>query len=149
MLVYRITLAKFADSLQASGKPARWNGNQVKVIYTSSSQSLSCLENVVHRSALGLNQNFRLLTINIPDDFAIKEIKLKSLEKGWQDFESFPYTQSIGNEWVQNNQTVILKVPSAIINQEFNYLLNPNHPDFSKISLVSNEPFIFDNRIKS
>ncbi|HEX7366320.1 MAG TPA: RES family NAD+ phosphorylase [Pelobium sp.] len=149
MLVYRIILEKFAASLQASGKPARWNGNQVNMIYTSSSQSLSCLENVVHRSALGLNQNFRLLTINIPDDFAIKEIKLSKLEKGWQDFEWFPYTQNIGNEWILGNLTAILKVPSAIIHQEYNYLLNPNHPDFSKISLVNNEPFIFDSRIKA
>nr|WP_294898650.1 RES family NAD+ phosphorylase [uncultured Pedobacter sp.] len=149
MQVYRITLAKFADSLQASGRPARWNGNHVKMIYTSSSESLSCLENVVHRGAMGLNQNFRLLSIYIPNSIKITEIKLSDLEKDWQIFESSPYTQSIGNEWVKKNETAILKVPSAIINQEYNYLLNPNHPDFSKIKLIANEAFIFDSRIKS
>jgi RES domain-containing protein len=148
MQVYRITLAKFADSLQASGRPARWNGNHVKVIYTSSSQSLSCLENVVHRSSLGLNQNFRLLTINIPDNIKIAEIRLDNLEPGWKDYETFPYTQNIGNEWVKNNETAVLKVPSAIIPQEYNYLLNPNHPNFSKIELIGNRSFIFDHRIK-
>lgn len=148
MQVYRITLAKFADSLQASGRPARWNGNHVKVIYTSSSQSLSCLENVVHRSSLGLNQNFRLLIINIPDRIKVTEIKLSDLEPSWQDYEAFPYTQNVGNEWTRNNETAVLKVPSAIITQEYNYLLNPNHPDFSKIELIGNETFIFDRRIK-
>ncbi|HTN20161.1 MAG TPA: RES family NAD+ phosphorylase [Pelobium sp.] len=148
MQVFRITLAKFAEALQASGKPARWNGNHVKVIYTSSSQSLSCLENVVHRSSLGLNQNFCLLTINIPDKVKITEIKLSDLDANWQDYEAFPYTQNIGNEWIRNNETAILKVPSAIITQEYNYLLNPNHPDFSKIELIGNETFIFDRRIK-
>lgn len=148
MQVYRIALAKFADSLQASGKPARWNGNHVEVIYTSSSQSLACLENVVHRSALGLNQIFRLLTVDIPDTVASTEIPLSSLEENWKEFEAFPYTQHIGNEWIREKQAAILKVPSAIISQEFNYLLNPNHPDFSKITLLANEPFVFDNRIK-
>ncbi|HET8829064.1 MAG TPA: RES family NAD+ phosphorylase [Pelobium sp.] len=148
MQVYRITLAKFADSLQASGKPARWNANHVETIYTSSSQSLSCLENVVHRSAIGLNQSFRLLTINVPDNVKITEIKLGSLPENWKDFEAFPITQNIGSDWSKKKESAILKVPSAIINQEFNYLLNPNHPDFSKIKLLSVEPFTFDNRIK-
>ena len=149
MQVYRITLSIFADALQASGRPARWNSHHVKVIYTSSSQSLSCLENVVHRSSLGLNQNFRLLTINIPDNIKITEVKLSDLEPNWQDYEAFPYTQNIGNGWIRNSETAVLKVPSAIITQEYNYLLNPNHPDFSKIKLTGNEPFIFDSRIKA
>lgn len=149
MQVYRITLAKFATFLQASGRPARWNGNHVNVIYTSSSQSLSCLENVVHRSSLGLNQNFRLMAINIPESLKITEIKLSDLPTDWKAYEAFPYTQAIGNEWNKNNETAILKVPSAIISQEYNYLLNPNHPEFAKIELIGNEPFIFDTRIKN
>lgn len=149
MLVYRITLSQYADSLQASGKPARWNGNQVNVVYTSSSQSLACLENVVHRSSLGLSGNFKSLTIYIPDSVKITEIKLGNLESSWQDFESLPYTQQIGNRWITENKTAVLKVPSAIISNEFNYLLNPNHPDFDKIELVANDAFIFDSRIKS
>ena len=149
MQVYRITLAKFADSLQASGRPARWNGNQVQVIYTSSSQSLSCLENVVHRSSFGLNQNFRLLTIYIPDNLKISTIKLTDLKSDWLAYEQLPYTQNIGNNWIQKNETAVLRVPSAIIAQECNYLLNPNHPDFSEVKLLGNDSFIFDSRIKT
>ena len=148
MEVYRIVLAKYADRLIASGRAARWNGNNVKVIYTSSSQSLACLENVVHRSYLGLNQNFRLLTIHIPELLEIADISLKNLDKSWTSFEKLPYTQAIGNEWIKANETPILKVPSAIIGQEYNYLMNPNHPDFSKIELLANDAFIFDSRIK-
>ncbi|WP_017257983.1 RES family NAD+ phosphorylase [Pedobacter arcticus] len=149
MQVYRITLAKFADSLQASGRSARWNGNQVRVIYAASSQSLSCLENVVHRTSLGLNQNFRLLSINIPDNLKISTIKLSDLKPDWLAYEELPYTQNIGNNWIQKNETAVLRVPSAIIAQEYNYLLNPNHPDFSEVKLLGNESFIFDSRIKS
>lgn len=149
MQVYRITLARFANSLQASGRPARWNGNHVKVIYTSSSQSLSCLENIVHRTSLGLNQNFRLLTIHIPDNVKITTLKLSDLSENWLDYEQLPYTQNIGNNWIQKNETAVLRVPSAIIAQECNYLLNPNHPDFSKVKLLGNDSFIFDSRIKT
>jgi len=147
MQVYRITLSQYANSLQASGRPARWNGNHVKVIYTSSSNSLACLENVVHRSYLGLSGNFTSLTVHIPDKIKITEVKLEDLLSDWQDFESFPYTQNIGNAWIKDHNTAILKVPSAIIRNEHNYLLNPNHPDFAKIELVESNPFIFDSRI--
>lgn len=148
MLVYRICLAQFATSLQASGRAARWNGNHVKVIYTSSSLSLACLENVVHRSHLGLNQNFRCLTIKIPDDLEIQEINAKQLQLNWMDFTSLPYTQEIGNDWIKNLKTPILKVSSSIITQESNFLVNPLHPDFNKIAIIANEPFVFDLRIK-
>lgn len=148
MLVYRICLAQFANSLIASGRAARWNANHFKVIYTSSSLSLACLENVVHRSHLGLNQNFRCLTIQIPDDLEIFEITSEELNRNWMEYSSLPYTQEIGNEWIQTFKTPILKVPSSIITQESNFLINPEHPDFKKISILENEPFVFDNRIK-
>ena len=148
MLVYRICLAQFANTLQASGKAARWNANHFKVIYTSSSLSLACLENVVHRSHLGLNQDFRCLTIEIPDDLKILEIHPKQLLSNWMDFSSLPITQEIGNRWLKELKIPILKVPSSIIIQESNFLINPLHPDFNKITIKANEPFLFDNRIK-
>ena len=149
MLVYRICLAQYADYLKASGRAARWNANHTKVIYTSSSLSLACLENVVHRSYLGLNQNFRCLTIEIPDDLKLSEVKIAELKPDWMDFSSLPYTQEIGTEWIKSLKTPILKVPSSIIFQENNFLINPSHPSFDEISIKANEPFVFDNRIKS
>ena len=58
MFVYRIALIKYANSLKASGRAARWNPNETEVIYTSANRSLACMENVVHRGQLGLNQVF-------------------------------------------------------------------------------------------
>lgn len=149
MLVYRICLAQFAKSLVASGRAARWNSNLMKVIYTSSSLSLACLENVVHRSSLGLNQNFRCLSILIPDDLEIKEIKTEDLKQDWMTFDAIPYTQQIGDHWLKSLETPILKIPSSIILKEFNFLINPNHPDFEAIKLIEAAPFVFDQRIKS
>jgi len=148
MLVYRITLAKYATAIKASGRAARWNPNEVEMVYTSGSMSLACLENVVHRNQIGLNSPFKVLTVEIPDDLLILSIPKKSLEDNWSSFENLPITQKLGAQWVLELKSAILRVPSSIIEGEFNYLLNPNHPDFEIIKLLKSQPFVFDPRIK-
>jgi RES domain-containing protein len=149
MIVYRITLAKYAGTLFASGNPARWNSKDVKVIYTAGSRSLACLENVVHRSALGLRESFRTISIEIPDNVEIEEIKVSDLHRNWREYSQYPYTQKIGDEWSKGALTAVLKVPSAIIPEEHNYLINPLHKDYNRIKYLGNEPFDFDERIKA
>jgi len=149
MLVYRITLTKFADKLVASGRAARWNPNETEVIYTASSRSLACLENVVHRSQLGLNQLFSIMIIEVPDSVKKQIVKLDDLPADWREFAQMPLTQSIGEEWLNKAQTAILQVPSSIIEEEVNYLINPQHPDFKKIKLSKTDRFLFDLRIKA
>ena len=149
MIVYRITLAKYAQALFASGNPARWNFRDIKMIYAAESKALACLENVVHRSSKGLQDHFKLMYIEIPDDLQITVLKETDLKKGWSQFKNMPYTQQKGNLWIKENATAILQVPSVIIKGAFNYLLNPSHKDFINTRLLKSEAFIFDNRIKS
>src|SRR3981081_528643 len=127
MIVFRITLERFAGSLVASGNPARWNSKDIKVIYTAGSRALACLENVVHRSSLGLKERFRTVLIEIPDDITIEEIPLASLAQGWREYSRYQYKQEIGDQWVKRSFAAVLKIPSAIIPEEFNYLINPLH----------------------
>jgi RES domain-containing protein len=148
MVVYRITLTEFAGTLFASGNPARWNSADLKVIYTAATRALACLENVVHRSSLGLKENFRTNLIEIPDDLKMDEIAASSLEAGWREYAHYPYTQKFGDQWIKANLAAVLKVPSAIIPEESNYLLNPLHKEFRRIRYLGNEPFDFDERIK-
>lgn len=148
MLVYRITLTKYSDRLIASGRAARWNPNEVGMIYTASSRSLACLENVVHRDKLGLSQVFTILTIECPQSIKIKTIHLKDLPANWIDFDQMYLTQHIGEKWVRDNESAILQVPSSIVSEEINYLVNPRHPDFGQIKIVKAQPFVFDSRIK-
>jgi RES domain-containing protein len=148
MLVYRIAVAAYADKLIASGRAARWNPNEVKMIYTASSRSLACLENVVHRSQAGLNQLFNVMTIECPDHLEIETIHLKDLAANWADFDQMRISQRIGESWIKENKTAILRVPSSIIGEEVNYLLNPEHKDFKLIRLIKSDPFNFDKRIK-
>lgn len=148
MLVFRIALTKYGKSLVASGRAARWNSNDVKMIYTANSRALACLENVVHRSKLGLSASFSVMEISIPDSLTITTVNLKDLPLDWDQFEHMHLMQKIGDKWIEECKTAVLKVPSSIIHEEFNYLLNPNHPDFKKIKLAIVKPFLFDDRIK-
>ncbi len=134
--------------LFASGNPARWNSKDTKVVYTAESKALACLENVVHRNSRGLQKNFRQMNIEIPDEIKIGEIKITDLKTDWKEFMRMSYTQSIGDVWIKESKTAVLKVPSAIVPGDSNFLLNPGHKDFKKIKLLRTLPFQFDIRIK-
>lgn len=150
MQVYRISLSKWTNKLNASGNKARWSKKGSYVIYTASTRALACLENVVHRAGEGLQQAFKVMVIDIPDDILMEEILLKDLKKGWNNSDdlTFEICQAIGEDWLERGVSAILKVPSSIIQKESNYLFNINHQDFKKLKIIDLEDFEFDLRIK-
>lgn len=148
MIVYRIVTHEFAGSLKASGRRARWNSAGNNMIYSAGSISLACLENIVHRSGEGLSGLFNILHIEIPDDLDCEEIRQGDLPENWMDFTNVHITRMMGDNWLKNMTAAVLRVPSAIIPQESNYLINPAHQDFNNIRLVKTQDFNFDKRIK-
>jgi RES domain-containing protein len=147
MIVYRITTEKWANQLRGSGYAARWNSKGSFVIYTASTRALACLENLVHRSGEGLNKVFKVVEINIPGSLTIAPVTQNQLNKDWTVRENYHQTRNIGDMWLKEKKSPILKVPSAIIPEEINYLINPEHPDFQKISIKRISGFLFDNRL--
>lgn len=147
MVVYRITTAKWAGKLIASGYPARWNSKGTKVIYTASSRALACLENLVHRSGEGLNGLFRVTEISIRENASLKTINQQSLPKNWHKIEMYDVCQAIGDMWIEDKKSLLLKVPSSVIRDEFNILINPNHSEFSMAEVRIISPFEFDERL--
>ena len=147
MKVYRITLAQFSCKLYASGQPARWNSKGTFVIYSASSRALACLENLVHRSGEGLSSLFKTMIIHIPGDVEVEQIKPSMLPSNWSTFAGQAITSKMGDEWVRSGESSVLKVPSAIIPEENNYIINPAHPDSSRIKLEGVEEFMFDGRL--
>ena len=148
MEVFRITLTEYSKKLKAPGTEGRWNSRGNFVVYTAASRSLACLENLVHRDSSGLRHLFSVLTINIPAGIKIKNIYERDLPEGWTTAGKIAVTRKLGNDWLSAGKTAILKVPSAIITGEFNYLLNPAHLDFNKIRITGIQPFNFDQRLK-
>ena len=133
-----------------SGKGAadhggRWNSRGVPVVYASSTKSLAALENLVHLNPPVL---FKYVAIPVQfDDALIELFPAKKLPANWQIEPPPPSTQQIGDVWVRQARCVVLALPSVIISGEPNYLLNPAHPDFKKISIGKPEPFAFDPRL--
>jgi RES domain-containing protein len=147
MIVYRITSAKYAGSLVPSGIEARWNRKGQKVIYASGSRSLACLENLVHRSDHGIHGLFKILIMDIPDDLKKETADVNKLPTGWTRSASYKICREMGSAWYAACKSPILEVPSALIPQEINFVINTIHPDFGKIRLVGTEDFYFDPRI--
>lgn len=147
MVVFRITTKRWAGVLTASGFPARWNSKGTHIIYTASSRALTCLENLVHRSGEGLHQQFRITEIFIPNHISVEAVNQEELPDGWNQLDNYHYCQHIGDQWIENDETLLLKVPSSIIRDESNILINPHHPEFSIIEVKNITPFTFDKRL--
>lgn len=149
MEVFRITKAKWADKLVGSGYPARWNSKGFFVVYNAENCSLACLENLVHRNGFGLDGDFSLITITIPKNIKKVEITENELPIGWNknDEKAYLICQQIGDNWIRKQASCVLVVPSAIIANEKNILINPNHLDFSKIVIKTLQVFNFDKRL--
>ena len=148
MEVFKICREKYSHFLNASGAANRWNKKDEFVIYAGSSRSLSTLEMVAHRSYINISSQYKLLIILISDESFIKEIDIRDLPENWKSIEAYVELQEIGSKWYQSNESLVLKVPSSIIQQEFNYIINTKHPMFAThIILQKVEDFVWDNRL--
>ena len=147
-VVYRIAAPRYAQRLTASGVANRWNLAGQQVLYTAASAALACLENVVHRGAEGLRVPFALMVIELAESLLVEEITPAMLPPDWQQVTSYPRCQRFGDAWYRQRRSAVLRVPSAVIPSDFNYLLNTTHPDFSQVALLRTEEFRFDPRIK-
>ncbi len=121
----------------------RWNSEGTSVVYTSGSKALAALESLVHLNPPVI---FKYVAIPIEFDDALVE-KAAALPADWTEEPPPPATKDIGDLWVRGMRSAVLQLPSVIIPEEPNYLLNPAHPDFKKIGIGKPEPFTFDPRL--
>lgn len=147
--VFNIRKAKFANALMGSGIANRWNKNDEYVIYTSSSRALSTLELVVHRASIQTDMSYKMMHIELLiSEHDIITIETKDLPDHWRSIQSYPILQNIGSSWYQTYSSLVLKVPSVIIPEEYNYILNTKHPLFSeKVKIHKVEDFVWDKRL--
>jgi len=155
MIIYRIEREKYlATTLQGIGASKsdgyRWNSLNTQMVYTAESRALATLEVSVH---LDLSEDFPsdryYVEIEVPDEIILQEVNLEDLLEGWDSKPPILITQTIGDDFINYNEAAILKVPSSIVPQEFNYMINPNHRDASKIKVLSTAKMMFDTRLKS
>lgn len=124
---------------------ARWNHKGTPVIYVSEHLSLAVLESLVHFGGHIPQSAFSVFKVEIPEAISIDEVA--NLPADWQNIPFPASTQDIGDTWVHEGRTAVLKVPCVIVPSEFNYVLNPLHPAFKGIRIGKPETFYFDPRL--
>ena len=153
MRVFRIEKEKYLNQA-LSGKGAalsprnRWNGFGTFMVYTAHSRALALLELAVHLDFIEspiADRHF--VEIDIPDNLQIVELTVDVLPKNWQASPPGNETQQVGDHFVIQQQAAVLKVPSSIVPQEFNYLINPLHKHAGRITKISQEIIRIDHRL--
>jgi RES domain-containing protein len=142
--VYRDQLFSGQGGLYASG---RWTPRGRPVVYTSASISLAVLEYTVNYRRRGWVPATVLGRAVIPAVVRTETVSIDKLPANWFAASPPSQLQALGGEWLERGETAVLKVPSAIVTEEWNYLLNPLHADFRKFRISAPERFDFDQRV--
>jgi RES domain-containing protein len=150
MILYRLCKSAWKDDLSGRGAEltgGRWNSKGVAVVYTSSSRALCMAEIAVHTAFGCIPEDYVMVEIDVPDGIMLEEVSISTLPEGWQRFEYRNLTQSMGNRFIREKKNLLLKVPSAVVQGDCNYLLNPAHPLITDVSIIAAVPFRFDERL--
>lgn len=151
--VWRIVKKRHAarafDGEGARREGGRWNSPGGPMVYTSATISLALLETFVHADREELaGVGYVAIPVDIPPFVRVKRIDRSVLPKGWQKYDpSPPELKRIGDEWIRECRQAVLAVPSAVLPQELNSLLNPAHRDMKRLIIGAPEPLLLDGRL--
>ena len=136
------------DGQGAARAGGRWNSTEVAMTYLSGSLSLAVLEVLVHGGNLKWLADKVAIMLTF-DDADVRTVSPAELPANWQQPTAVEGLRAIGDEWVRSADTPVLKVPSAVLPVEFNYLLNPAHPHFARIrgTATPKQKFPLDPRL--
>jgi RES domain-containing protein len=149
MIVFRLLNLNYGSGLSGKGAGiagGRWNSPGISMIYTSESRALCTAEVAVNLPLGIIPTGFEMISILIPDDIILTEIHEEDLPSGWKVFPLATLTQKIGDQFIIQGKYLVMRVPSAVVPGDFNYLINPRHPDFGRIEIIKREPYEFDER---
>ena len=141
-----------ADDLTGKGAEitgGRWNLKGVPVIYTSRTRALACLETIVHFNAGGLPLNRYLVAIDVPIAIwkSAQKKSIKNIDVGWDAEPPGKASLDLGTTWLRAKNSALMIVPSVIIPEEFNVLINPMHPEISSIKATKIRKWLYDPRV--
>ncbi len=147
MIVYRLCKSKYSHDLTGSGAEKtgeRWNNKGLPMVYTSESRALCVTEIAVHTPLGILPSDYEIVSIDLPSDTMVYRIREADLPADWKYFPHAASTRAIGDEVLRMNKHLVIKVPSAVVPGDYNYLINPRHRDSYRVKIIRVEPFNFD-----
>ena len=145
MIVYRCTLKKWARDITGTGAflyGGRWNDPGKYLVYTAENNVLAAFEVALRVPLEHISKNYVMVPIEIPDKTEVME---PALPRQWH--LKMEITRSIGEKFVNERKYLMMKVPSALISDSFNYLINPNHALIKKVTVLDARPILFDKRL--
>lgn len=149
MQVWRLFPTRFRDSAftGVGGLYAarRWNHLGTPMVYTATSRALAAVEFFVNLEPIEAPDDLLMAEATVPDA-CVEEIGLDALPRNWRGLNN-QRGRAIGSEWAASLRSVALKVPSAVVDGDWNVLLNPKHPEFAKVEIGSAKTFRFDERM--
>ena len=154
MLLYRISYKDYTDLSGIGGltTSGRWTHQGYPVVYFSDSLSLAAWENLMQfESVKHIPDVYVSLTVEVPER-SIQVVTKEELDRSIKGWDSFPHhsgTRTIGTNFLKDKKYLLLRVPSAVIPDEFNYIMNPLHPLSAEAKTIAKKSFIFDERLKS
>jgi RES domain-containing protein len=151
-LVWRLSPPEFHTELDGEGARlfgGRWNSPGLRAVYTSSHLSLSVLETYVNfppvlRTSLPM---YQAVKITIPDNASTMRISPAQLKELLMAPDPEAASRSIGDGWIIGHDSLVLQVPSVLVPEEDNFVVNPDHPDAREVRIVSTRAFHFDPRL--
>ncbi|HBY63503.1 MAG TPA: hypothetical protein DEH78_27070 [Solibacterales bacterium] len=148
--VYRILRKPYAKKpLDGEGSyrfGGRWSSTGTRLAYTAEHLSLAMIEYFIHIDADDPPKDLVAVTVEIPDSVSRTSVSPKQLPANWRQSPSPPEIAEIGDRFIRERKAAILIVPSVLAPAESNWLINPQHPEFSRIRLRSTEAFDYDSR---
>ena len=147
---WRIVSANYKDKAYTGDGAriygGRWNSKGVAVVYTAGSLALASIEMIVNLPAPKLLQKYIRISAQISSDL-VSDLSEAGLPEDWNSRPISPSTRAISDRWVKNQSSAVLRVPSIVVPDEYNYLINPAHPNFVKIDIGKPIVYYFDPRL--
>lgn len=149
MYCYRLCLAPFRalDGAGARRYGGRWNRPGLPAVYASSSRALAVLEVLAHLDRTTAPSRFHLLTLEVPDTLPVETLPLDRLARDWGERPAPESCRTLGDAWLTTGAGAVLAVPSLLVPEEPNLILNPLHPDFACVRVAADREFGFDARL--
>ncbi len=149
MRVWRVAKRSHAalDGEGARRAGGRWNSPGIPLVYTSSALSLSVLELLVHTDPDLIPNDLRAFEIDCPGSLKAELLDVATLPSNWRQIPNHPACRAIGDAWLKLRHHALLGVPSAVVPEELNYLINPAHPHAAHVKVIRSRAFSFDERL--
>jgi len=145
MILYRCALKKWIKDLSGKGAylhGGRWNSPGLFMVYTAENNVLAALEVAVRIPLESISEDYLMVPLELPDSISMYKPKLPG---NWN--LQTELTRTVGDEFINKGKHLLMKVPSALVSDSYNFLLNPNHQDIKKVKVLEPRTILFDKRL--